>query len=422
MDQELAIWNAAVPVRPAAVRLCDDTGEVIGAVRQASTDRLPLSVLGGGHDWAGRSVRPGGLVIDLRGMRTVEIDGAVATIGGGATAADLIAAAARTGQSAATGTVGAVGMAGLTLGGGYGPLCGVAGLAADNLLSADIVLADGTVVTAGDSSQPDLFWALRGGGGNFGAVTSMRVRLYPIPLVYGGTIVFPFTQAADVLTGFGELIESAPDDLTAQSGIISGPDGTPMLFINPTWAGPGGAGPGWIKEIENLGEPIMSSVGRTGYGEPLRRGDELFARDGRHYAIRTCNLARLTAETAAAIVTAGAARTSPFSAISLHHFHGAATRVPLPDTAFGIRQQHFMVEIVASWWPGNNDDGLHRQWADTSADRLRPFALPGGYPNLLTADRREQTAYAYGPNAGRLTVVKERYDPDGVFTATPLPV
>src|SRR3954452_22097231 len=148
MDEELDIWNGAVSARPAVVRRCHDIDEGRGALRQAAADGLPLAVRGGGHDWAGRAVRQGGLVIDLRGMRTVTVDGDVATVGGGATAADLISTAARAGRSAATGTVGAVGMAGLTLGGGYGPLCGVAGLAADNLLSADVVLADGTLVTA----------------------------------------------------------------------------------------------------------------------------------------------------------------------------------------------------------------------------------------------------------------------------------
>ena len=342
MDEELEIWNAAVPLRPAAVRRCGDAGQVSEAVRQARADGMALSVLGGGHDWAGRAVRPGGLVIDLRGMQGTEIDGDVATVGGGVTAGGLIAAAFASRQSAATGTVGAVGMAGLTLGGGYGPLNGVAGLAADNLLSAEVVLADSTVVMATDASEPDLLWALRGGGGNFGVVTSMRVRLHPVPLVYTGQVIFPLAQAREVLAGFGDLVGEAPDELTIQVGIISAPNGTPVLFFLPTWSGAPGDGAPWVKRIEGLGTPLMSAVTVTEYGEPLRRGDEMFARDGRHYAIRTRNLAELTAETADALVAAGAARTSPLSAINLHHFHGAAARVPLPATAFGIRQEHFM--------------------------------------------------------------------------------
>lgn len=425
MDEVLEIWNAAVPLRPAAVWHCGDIGQVRDAVRRIRADGTPLSVLGGGHDWAGRAVRDGAQVIDLRGMQKVNVDADVATVGGGATANDLIAAAAAAGRSAPTGSVGTVGMAGLTLGGGYGPLNGVAGLAADNLLSAEVVLADGTVVTATEDSEPDLLWALRGGGGNFGVVTSMKVRLHPIPVVRTGQVIFPFGQARDVLAGFGELIAGAPDELTVQTGFLSAPDGTPVLFFLPTWSGIPDDGTPWVKRLESLGTPVMSAVGPAEYGEPLRRGDQMFARDGRHYAIRTRNLAALTPRTADALTAAAAARTSPLSAINLHHFHGAATRVPLPATAFGVRQPHFMTEIIASWRPTVGQDAdaaaAHRRWADTTAERLSPHALPGGYPNHLTADEPERVAHAYGPNAPRLIAAKKAYDPGNIFIATPLP-
>jgi FAD/FMN-containing dehydrogenase len=424
-SEALEIWNAAVPLRPAGVWRCGDLGEVRDAIRRIRADRMELSVLGGGHDWAGRAVRDGAQVIDLRGMRDVKVDGDVATVGGGATANDLIEAAAASGRSAATGTVGAVGMAGLTLGGGYGPLNGVAGLAADNLLSAEVVLADGTVVTATDTTEKELLWALRGGGGNFGVVTSMKVRLHPIPVVYTGRVIFPFDQARDVLAGVGELIAGAPDEFTVQTGFLSAPDGTPVLFFLPTWSAAPDDGVPWIKRLEGLGAPIMSAVGPADYGDMLRRADEMFARDGRHYAIRTRTLAELTPQTVDALVAAGAARTSRLSAINLHHFHGAAARVPLSATAFGVRQPHFMTEIIACWRPvaGQEADTAlpHRRWADATAEQLSPHALPGGYPNLLTDNEPERVAHAYGRNTARLISAKIAYDPGNVFSATPLP-
>ena len=240
---------------------------------------MPLSVLGGGHDWAGRAVRQGGVVLDLRGMRTVEVQGDVATVGGGATAGDLITTAAASGRSAATGTVGAVGMAGLTLGGGYGVLTGVAGLAADNLVSAEVVLADGTVVTAGETDDADLLWALRGGGGNFGVVTSMRVRLHPVPLIRSARVLFPLAQAREVLVGFGEMVAEAPDELTARAGVLSTPDGTAVVFAAPTWSGDGGEGAYWLQRFEKLGTPMSSTAAVVPYGEQLRQGDAMFARE-----------------------------------------------------------------------------------------------------------------------------------------------
>lgn len=313
-SETLELWNAAPPLRPAAVRRCDDAGQVTDAVRRIRADGGTLSVLGGGHDWAGRAVRDGAHVIDLRGMRDVTVTGDVATVGGGATANDLIAAAAPSGMSAATGSVGMVGMAGLTLGGGYGPLNGIAGLAADNLLSAEVVLGDGTVVTATDSAEKELLWALRGGGGNFGAVTSMRVRLHPVPVVHAGQVIFPFDQARDVLSGLGELLAGASDELTVQAGFLSAPDGTPVVFLLPTWSGAAEDAGSWVKRLESLGTPVRSAIGPESYGD---------APPG----------------TVDALVAAAAARTSPLSAINLHHFHGAAARVPCrpPRSAFGSR-------------------------------------------------------------------------------------
>ncbi len=201
--QARQIWNGAVTAQPALIATCETRGDVRAAVRAARVHGLPLSVRGGGHDWAGRALRDQGLVVDLSAMRHVEVDpeASVATLAGGATVRGIIAAATPYGLVAVTGNCGSVGMAGLTLGGGYGLLTPRFGLALDNLLSAEIVLADGRCITADAHEHPELFWALRGGGGNFGVVTSLRIRLHPVGTLLGGLILFPWSEAHAVLQG-----------------------------------------------------------------------------------------------------------------------------------------------------------------------------------------------------------------------------
>jgi FAD/FMN-containing dehydrogenase len=422
-DDARRVWNGAVEHRPALVVQPVNPSEIQAALGVARTHRLPMSVRGGGHDWAGRAVRHGGLVMDLSRLRRVTVDpeARVATVSGGATAADVIAAADRYGLSAATGTVGAVGMAGLTLGGGYGPLNGQFGLALDNLLSADVVLADGRLVTADANHEPELFWALRGGGGNFGVVTSMRIELHPVHQVLAGLIIYPWLHAADVLSRLSDMLGAAPDELTVQVAVLSGPDGSPVLVLSPAWSGDLTQGAQAVDELHRLGTPLHSQVAPMSYADMLSLFDPYIA-NGRHYAIRTRSVAGFTPDVIAALVEAGSTRTSPLTGISIHHFHGAATRVPLETTAFGIRQYHHLVEIVAGWEPADGDDGArHRTWADQVSASLAPSALPGGYPNLLGPDAHDQIAHAYGVNAPRLRAAKRRFDPDGIFSAIALP-
>ncbi|GAB2857474.1 FAD-dependent oxidoreductase [Actinoallomurus bryophytorum] len=415
------IWNGAVASRPAVVVRCRTQADVQAAVRASRNHDLPLSVRAGGHDWAGRSLRDNGLVIDLTGMRqvTVDAEARVATVGGGATATDVVAAGAVHGLAAVTGNVGSVGMAGLTLGGGYGPLSGRFGLAADNLLGAELVLADGRLVTVDEDHEPELFWALRGGGGNFGVVTSMRLRLHALDRLLGGLIVYPWEQATKVLEQADQILAVAPDELTVQVGVLTNRDGRRAVFVTPTWSGEPAAGEAYVDELQRLGDPVMAVMGPMAYGELLRLNDFLGEITGNHYAARTRTMARLTSDVIAVLTEAGDAFTTPLSLIPIHHFHGAATRIPVENTAFGVREDHHMAEIVAIWEPG---DGLpHKAWADSVADALAPHSLPGGYPNMLGPDDHAQNAEAYGPNTARLLAAKARFDPDGVFSATALP-
>jgi len=329
-----------------------------------------------------------------------------------------VAAAARHGLVAAAGNMGVVGMAGLTLGGGYGPLNGRFGLALDNLLSAEVVLADGRIVIADATREPELFWALRGGGGNFGVVTSMRVRLHPVHTLIGGLIVFPWSQAAAVWRGLRAVLATAPDELTVQSGLLPGADGQPNFFLAPAWSGDLAAGERAVDVLAKLGKPLATQLARMTYVEMLGLFDAHVV-DGMHWAVRTRTLPEFTPEIIDALVEAGRTRTSPRTLMPIHHCHGASTRIRSDETAFATRREHFMVEIVAGWPPG--DGTAHRAWADAVSAALAPYALPGGYQNLLGPDDHEQIANAYGDNAIRLLAAKRHYDPDGVFTAIPLP-
>jgi FAD/FMN-containing dehydrogenase len=418
--EAIRLWNGAVDRRPAMVAQPASTAEVAAAVQYARANGLPISVRGGGHDWAGRSLVNKGLVIDLSRMARVDVDpGArVATIAGGATAAVAVAATEVHGLIPATGTHGQVGMVGLTLGGGYGHLNGVAGLALDNMVAAEVVLPDGRIVTTDAEHEPDLIWALRGGGGNFGVVTAMQVRLHRIESVFGGVIMYSWHEAEHVFRAYNDLVPTMPDELTVQIGVVSGPDGRPAVFLTPVWCG--AADPSaWLDRLARLGTPAVRQIEAMPYSRLLTLFDPYIAW-GRHYELRTRTLRNFGPGTVDALIHAGDARSSVHSGIAIHHCHGASTRVPLQDTAFGIREPHFVVEVVAAWEPAD-EPKPHREWADRVYDDLAPHAVEGGYPNLIGPQHAAQARRSYGPNAIRLANLKRRYDPDNVFNATTLP-
>jgi FAD/FMN-containing dehydrogenase len=420
-----AIWSKPVGRMPRGVVRCRTADDVRLAIRAARDCDLSLSVRGGGHDWAGRALCDG-VVIDLSGMRSVAIgsDG-TAKVSGGARAADVVAAADPLGLAAATGAVGCVGMAGLTLGGGYGPLIGRFGLALDNLEAAEVVLADGRMVAADSNSEEELFWALRGGGGNFGVVTSMRVRLHPVPSVRSGMLIYPLSEARAVLNGCVEIALSAPKELTFQICCIAGPDGTPMVIVVPTWCGRPEEGETQLAPFSRLGTPLADLVETTSYGTSLAAFDK-FVVNGQRNVMETCWLPALDGRAVDAIIRAAETAISPGCAVITHEFRGAAARVPEDATAFGLRRDHVLVEILASFADIEDEveEQRHRLWAWRARSAFDGIALPGGYPNLLASNEApERVALSYGRNAERLIKVKRRYDPDNVFcSAIPLPV
>ncbi|MFE6285187.1 FAD-binding protein [Streptomyces sp. NPDC057877] len=411
------MWNGAVDTRPAVIARPADEADVRRAVDIARTHELPLAVRGGGHDWAGRSTADGGLVIDLSAMRAVTVDRAagIAVAQGGARAGDVLEATRAYGLAPVTGTVKAVGLAGVTLAGGYGLLNGRCGLALDNLAAARVVLADGRAVTASAEENPDLYWALRGGGGNFGVVTELHCRLHPVGTVLAGMILFPADRALEVLCGYRDVIADAPDELTVMTGFFGGPDGQPLIFVLPVWSGDIERGRDVIDRFDRLGTPLAGRVCPQEYASVLGMFDQVVV-DGRHNEVRTQWLPGLTDRGVELIAEAASGATSPYSGMFVHHFHGAAARVPASDTAFALRRDHLLVEIAAAWEPAE-EAAPHRRWAREVSTAFAAHALPGGYPNLLGPEEYQRAIAAFGPNTGRLLKVKERYDPGHLFSA-----
>ncbi len=419
-DQVRQLWNGKVNKHPAALVRCANAQDVIHAVRWARSHGLALSVRGGGHDFAGRALCDDGIVIDCSLMRAVSIDpeARIARVQGGATIGDFTLATQKDGLVTTTGTISSVGMAGLTLGGGYGPLMGAYGLVADTLLSAQVVIAEGQLVTANATEHADLFWGLRGGGGNFGVVVSLEYHLHPLTTVLAGLLLYPLDQARAVLRYYHEFITTAPDELTIQHGFIQMPDGMPILFLSPVYCGPLEAGERVLAPLRATGKPLTDQIQPITYDALVHTIDALFPK-GRHYSIQTRSLAGLRAETIEALVESAQRFSSPFSGISIHHFHGAASRVSASETAFAPRQDHLLVEIVAGWEPQSpEEDQRHVQWAQASSDALAPYALKGGYINLLDEGEQERVPLTFGPNYERLLELKRTYDLDDVFHST----
>jgi FAD/FMN-containing dehydrogenase len=423
-DAATAIWAKPAGPMPRAVVHCRTTEDVQLAIRTARDCDLPLSVRGGGHDWAARALCAG-IVIDLSGMNRVSVnaDHRSAIISGGARAADVAAVADPLHVAAVTGTCSGVGMAGLTLGGGYGPLIGRFGLALDNLLAAEVVLADGRVVVADEANEAELFWALHGGGGNFGVVTAMHHRLHNLPSVRSGMLVYPFTEARTVLGRSADIAASSPEDLTVQFGCMGGPDGKPVVIVLPTWCGAPADGEPRVAPFLKLGTLLAGNLEAMSYGTSLTVFDPYIV-NGQRVFMETCWLPALDSAAIDVFVEAMDTAASAQCAVFTHEFKGAASRVPAAATAFGLRCDHVLIEILATFVDRSDkeEDQRHRQWARATRQAFTPMALPGGYPNFLVGDDPDRVAKSYGPNAERLIAAKRHYDPENVFnSAIPLP-
>lgn len=416
-----AIW-AKPKVLPRFVAHCRTVADVQHAVRTAREFGIPMSVRGGGHDWTGRALCDG-LTLDMTGMNSVgqiRPDGLV-EVDGGARGSEIYAVTDPAGMAPVLGSVAAVGVAGLVAGGGYGPLMRRYGLACDNLRSATVVLADGQVVRAAEDGDAELFWAIRGGGGNFGVVTSMELELKPVPSVRSGVLVFPFAQADAVLPRLGRIWAEAPLELDIQYGIVPGPDGAHILYISPTWCGAPDAADGALTPLYALKGRVMDTIRDQPFGALRTFFDEHIV-----YGLTTTGdnvwLREWNAEVATLVMEAMRARPNDQCFVLAHDFSGAAAQVAEDATAFGLRKDHIWFEAIAPTPPDGGDGATAAAWAREVMASLAPFCYPGGYPNMLAASQRDRIQHSYGGNAARLAAAKRRYDPDYVFaSAIPLP-
>jgi FAD/FMN-containing dehydrogenase len=414
-DEARRVWNGMIDRRPALIVRCAALEDVQNAVRFARTHGLLTAVRGGGHNAAGFAVCDGGLVIDLSQMREVRVDpeARTARAQAGATWGDFDRETQAFGLATTGGAISTTGIAGLTLGGGLGWLMRSYGLACDNLLSVELVTADGRVLTAGPTENEDLFWGVRGGGGNFGVVTSFAYRLHPVGPMLGGLLVHPLDRAREVLQCYREFSQSAPDALTVFAALMTTPDGIPVIGLALCFNGPVAAGEKILHSLRTFGPPVADQVGPMPYTAIQSMLDAGFPA-GLQVYWRSDFLTGLGDETIDSILTRFAKRTSPLSVMVIEQFGGAVGRMGREDTAFEYRDARYNLAIISRWTdPGDSD--THIRWARETWEAMRPFAS-GVYVNYLGEEGDSRVKAAYGPaKYERLVALKNKYDPGNFF-------
>jgi FAD/FMN-containing dehydrogenase len=416
-DEARRIHNGLIDRHPLLIAQCRGTEDIATAVQLARALSLPVSVRGGGHNVAGRAVAEGGVMIDLSLTREVRVNPVtrMAVAEGGATWGEFNRATQQHGLATTGGVISSTGVAGLTLGGGLGWLMALHGMAVDNLIAAEIVTAEGRVLQVSDNDHPDLFWAVRGGGGNFGVAASLTFRLHPISQVVGGLVAHSIDRAPDMLRFFRDTTASAPDDLSVFSGLLHAPDGSghkigAMIMFHPDAV----AGMEAVAPIRAFGPPIMDMVGPMPYDQLNSMLDGGFPRGALNYW-KSNFLAALPDEAIDTMVDAFRDCPAPLGAVLLEHFHGAVTRVRVEDTAFPHRRAGYNLLIVAQWLdPAQSAECV--AWAKRTFDAMRPFMAQGRYVNYLGDDEvADPAAAAYGRNHERLRQIKKTYDPTNTF-------
>jgi FAD/FMN-containing dehydrogenase len=418
-DDARRVHNGLIDRRPAVIARCRGAADVADAVRLASGHNLEIAVRGGGHNVAGRSVVDDGVMIDLAEMRGVHVSlpAMRAHVQGGATWKDVNRETQLHALATTGGVVSSTGVAGLTLGGGFGWLMPKYGMAMDNLVSAEVVLADGTIVRVSDADHADLFWAIRGGGGNFGVVTSLEFTLHQVgPMVTGGLVAWPIAKAAEVIRFYRDFTAGLPDEAFAAAALLTGPDGaTKLVGIAAGHCGAPDAAAKDLAPIKSFGSPVMDAMGPIPYTALNAMLDDAFPKGARFYW-KSHFLESLADGAIDALTAAFAACPSPMAQILIEGFHGAGTRVPVEATAYAMRAPGYNCLVLGEWADPAQDEACVG-WTRQTYEAVRPFMSARRYANYMDNDDAGQDTLAavYGPNLPRLRELKRKYDPGNAF-------
>ncbi len=409
------VWNGMIDRRPALIARCSGAADVRAAVNFAREQELPLSVRGGGHNVAGKAVCEGGVMIDLSLMKSVRVDESARTARAepGVVWGEFDRETQGFGLATPGGLVSTTGIAGLTLGGGQSLLTGKYGLTLDNLISADVVIADGTLLRTSPTENADLFWALRGAGANFGVVTSFEFRLHPVDAVLGGMVIHPLDRAGEVLRFYREFTATEPDELTTYAALLTTPEGHPVVAIVTCYVGNLAEGEGVVAPIRRFGTPIADLIGPTTYVAMQSLLGPAYPA-GRLNYWKSSMTNELRDELIDTLSDHVRRVPSPFTSTVLAECHGAYSRVSKSDTAYWPRDQRYDLVIISSWAdPSDTDRNIG--WTREFFDAIDPYLSRSVYVNDLGDEGGQRVKDAYGGNYDRLLALKKRYDPTNLF-------
>ena len=418
-DDARRVWNGMADKRPVLIARCAGAADVLHCVRVAREHELPVSVRGGGHNYAGKSVCDDGLVIDLSSMKGIRVDPVRRTARAqpGVKLGEFDHESQAFGLATTLGVATDTGIAGLTLGGGYGWLGGKYGLACDNLLSVDVVTADGQMLTASAGDNADLFWGMRGAGANFGIVTSFKYRLHPVgPTVLAGMVLYPMSQGKEVLRFFDSFSSTCPDEVTLVCLLITAPDGTPAVAIAACYCGPLDQGEEVLRPLRTVASPLADLIAAKPYVEHQTLFDDTWG-PGRFYYSKSSIVRRLNETAIEAFLDLARTMPTPQTGIVFQQMHGAASRVGADETAFPHRYDHHSLYIHPS-----TDDPADSQkiirWAQEGWQAIQPFVERAMYVNGLEdalEEGEQRVQEAYGANYAKLVALKNKYDPTNFF-------